>query len=255
MNNKTNRNISSNRSGNKNRSNNKSNNILNNKSNNILNNKSTLEEMQPISIKDYYSELYGENSELSDNKSTNKYIDTFDMDSIVNNVNNLNNANMNRPNYSDNNINTFQQDDLGINTNKTISSSFITIIFILILSIIFILVYLFRDTLLSLYNNFFGSEEKNKIKQMNKSVKKQIKKRMDKNKNKEIEQNKKKGGVNKLINKMNYKDNQISKINGYCFIGNENNERNCSEIYEGNICMSGEIFTSQQLCMFPNLRQ
>lgn len=272
MNNTTFNNRSSNRHSNKNRSNNK--NISNRR-----NNQSTLEEMPPNNIKDYYNELYGEKSEFSNNKSTNKYIDTFDIDSIVNNNSNMNNVNnVNRPNYLNNDIYTFEQNDLGINTNTRNSTSFITIISILILSIIFISLYLFRDKLLSLYNKYFKVEEKNKIKQMNKNkikqrnenkikqmnenkikqidknIKKQIKKRKDKNKEKEIEQNKEKGGVNKLINKMKYKDNQISKINGYCFIGNENNERKCSEIYEGNICMSGEIFRSQQLCMFPNLR-
>lgn len=250
----------SNRHSNRNRTNNK------NISNNKTNNQSTLEEMPPNSIKDYYNELYGENSEFSNNKPTNRYIDTFDIDSIINNHNMNNLNNVNRQNYLNNDIYTFQQNDLGINSNKRNSRPFITIIFILILSIIFISLYLFRDKLLSLYNKYFNSDEKNKqmnkikqknedkIKQMNKNIKKQIKKRKEKNKEREIEQNKEKGGVNRLINKMNYKDNQISRINGYCFIGNEDNKRNCTEIYEGNICMSGEIFPSQQLCMFPNLR-
>jgi AcrR family transcriptional regulator len=48
---------------------------------------------------------------------------------------------------------------------------------------------------------------------------------------------------------------QISNSAGYCYIGEENGQRSCSEIYEGDICMSGDIFPSNELCMYPKLRQ
>jgi len=31
--------------------------------------------------------------------------------------------------------------------------------------------------------------------------------------------------------------------------------RSCGEIYEGQVCMSGEIFPSLEMCMFPRLRE
>lgn len=41
---------------------------------------------------------------------------------------------------------------------------------------------------------------------------------------------------------------------GWCFIGEERGIRSCSEIGVNDMCMSGDIFPTQAVCMNPNLR-
>ena len=89
---------------------------------------------------------------------------------------------------------------------------------------------------------------------MNKSIKEEKEIREKKQKEAETETKKEKGGVKQLIHKINYKNNQIAKEDGYCYIGYDKDIRNCGEIYEGGICMSGEIFPTLEKCMFPTLR-
>ena len=42
---------------------------------------------------------------------------------------------------------------------------------------------------------------------------------------------------------------------GYCFIGEDKGFRSCIEVGEGDICMSGDIFPTQAICINPNLRE
>jgi hypothetical protein len=41
---------------------------------------------------------------------------------------------------------------------------------------------------------------------------------------------------------------------GWCFIGEEQGLRTCSEIGVNDVCMSGDVFPNQTICMNPNLR-
>jgi hypothetical protein len=41
---------------------------------------------------------------------------------------------------------------------------------------------------------------------------------------------------------------------GWCFIGEEHGIRSCSEIGVNDMCMSGDVFPNQAICMNPNLR-
>jgi len=41
---------------------------------------------------------------------------------------------------------------------------------------------------------------------------------------------------------------------GYCYIGKNNNIRNCAKVSSKNKCMSGDIFPTMDLCINPNLR-
>ena len=41
---------------------------------------------------------------------------------------------------------------------------------------------------------------------------------------------------------------------GWCFIGEDRGFRSCALVNEGDKCMSGDIFPSQDLCINPNLR-
>ena len=66
----------------------------------------------------------------------------------------------------------------------------------------------------------------------------------------------KKGGVNELNDKINknYTPNQNVKENGFCYIGYENGQRECTNVFDGDICMSGEIFPKLEICINPHLR-
>jgi hypothetical protein len=54
-----------------------------------------------------------------------------------------------------------------------------------------------------------------------------------------------------------YSSIQMSKPTskaGWCYIGEERNFRSCSEVGENDICMSGNIFPTQDICINPSLR-
>jgi hypothetical protein len=73
-------------------------------------------------------------------------------------------------------------------------------------------------------------------------------------KKKEIETKDKSGGVKKLDEKLNrYSEEQTVKADGYCYIGYDK-QRECTNVYEGDICMSGQIFPTMEVCMNPHLR-
>lgn len=46
----------------------------------------------------------------------------------------------------------------------------------------------------------------------------------------------------------------VSKA-GFCFIGEDRGNRSCIEVGEGDLCMSGDIFPTQAICINPRLRQ
>ena len=75
-------------------------------------------------------------------------------------------------------------------------------------------------------------------------------------KEKETQKEIEKGGVSTLNAKMEtkYKNNQIVKGNGYCYIGFDNHMRECTDVYEGDICMSGQIFPTLDVCVNPEFR-
>ena len=85
-----------------------------------------------------------------------------------------------------------------------------------------------------------------------------IKKTIKENEKKENDKYKqiKQGGINELNEKLNkkYRPEQIVKENGYCYIGYENGQRECTNVFEGEICMSGEIFPKLDICINPHLR-
>ena len=50
-----------------------------------------------------------------------------------------------------------------------------------------------------------------------------------------------------------YKEANVTE-NGYCYIGYDNGQRECVDVYAGDVCMSGEIFPSLDICINPKLR-
>jgi hypothetical protein len=47
---------------------------------------------------------------------------------------------------------------------------------------------------------------------------------------------------------------QSSGKSGWCFIGQDESVRTCAQIGVNDMCMSGDIFPSQEICMNPSLR-
>jgi len=47
--------------------------------------------------------------------------------------------------------------------------------------------------------------------------------------------------------------NKASK-SGWCFIGEDRNVRSCAEVGANDMCMSGDIFPSREICVNPSLR-
>ena len=46
-----------------------------------------------------------------------------------------------------------------------------------------------------------------------------------------------------------------SNKSGYCYIGEDRGFRSCIKVNENDVCMSGDIFASEALCINPNLRE
>jgi hypothetical protein len=42
---------------------------------------------------------------------------------------------------------------------------------------------------------------------------------------------------------------------GFCYIGEDRGFRNCIDVKEGDVCMSGDIFPTEAICINPNLRE
>ena len=42
---------------------------------------------------------------------------------------------------------------------------------------------------------------------------------------------------------------------GYCYIGEDRGFRSCIKVDEGDKCMSGDIFPSEEICLNPTLRE
>ena len=72
---------------------------------------------------------------------------------------------------------------------------------------------------------------------------------------KKNEKKKNKGGVNQLVQKMKYDKDQISNSAGYCYIGEENGIRSCVKVSEHDVCMSGKVYPSKEICNNPRLRK
>ena len=47
---------------------------------------------------------------------------------------------------------------------------------------------------------------------------------------------------------------KIAKKSGYCFIGEDRGFRSCVHVKKGDMCMSGDIFPKEAICINPNLR-
>lgn len=126
-------------------------------------------------------------------------------------------------------------------------------------------IYYFREPIYNLLNSTQIEKEKERERLEKEQKEKEERERLEKNNIKlqeEIEKKKQeeidKGGVKQLEEKINtlpgYKQEQLVKENSYCYIGTDNGQRECTNVYAGEICMSGQIFPKMEICINPNLR-
>ena len=122
--------------------------------------------------------------------------------------------------------------------------------------------YYYREPIYNfIYSKQIEEKEKAEREQREKTEREQI----EKNNIKIQEENEKKkqeeinkGGVKQLEEKINtlsgYKQEQLVQENSYCYIGTDNGQRECTNAYAGDVCMSGQVFPKMEICINPNLR-
>jgi len=73
---------------------------------------------------------------------------------------------------------------------------------------------------------------------------------------KEESKKEEKGGLKKLEEKISgYTKEQTVTSNGFCYIGYDNNQRECTNVSDGDICMSGQVFPTMDICLYPKFRK
>lgn len=240
----------------------------------------------PRTIKNEFSNMYGngKNLNIGKNKSVKELLDGIP--NVNFNNNEMLNERINR-NYESNEKkvgNLEQKESLSI-PSISIQKSPLKILYIIIILIIILLIsliFFYKDIVVSYFNAIFNptptvddvNETSAKIdnnsakidttstKIDNTSAKVEstsakiddLEKKIDKLSEKDCSQ----PAINKLNNKLSeistYSKEQNVTENGYCYIGYDNGQRECVDVYAGDICMSGEIFPSLDICINPKLR-
>ncbi len=217
-----------------------------------------------------FNNMYGPDKPLNSNKS-------------ISNI--MKNITPNNIDYNSNSSNSYEtrygNNSLKLNSETNYSGIMGKIIFAFIIILLFSIVFIFRDTiyknLKDLWNKFYNTnskledqvlslikendknkEEENKKKKEEEELlkeKSQIEQEKDEEKKKELEKN---SGLNKLNQKVNdlsnYRKDQIATSNGFCYIGYDLGQRECTDIYAGEVCMSGQIFPTMDVCVNPKFR-
>ena len=190
-----------------------------------------------------FSEIYGDNGPLGKKNSS---------------INNMLKKIVPEKNFINNVVKEYNKElDNPINEKKW-QFPYMTIFLLFVIFIILFVLYINRNIIMNYLNNLI------KPKKIEDPIKPPIteepaptieeKEEIKKEKNNKIE----KGGVHELNKKINsninYTKEQLVKENGYCYIGYDNGQRECTNVFEGDVCMSGEIFPTLDICINPKLR-
>ena len=149
-------------------------------------------------------------------------------------------------------------------SSSSMSISTIILIFLFLLITISIgLVYNYYEDIMTFLKNYFHDdtteqELKSQLSSANTSTQKlqseigTLKKELE-NKKSENKNNEKKT-YSKLSNKEKklYSQDQFVKEHGFCYVGEDNNHRHCVEVYNGDICESGDVYKRIDKCLLPN---
>lgn len=222
-------------------------------------------------IKNTVSEVYKPNNknDYSFNKDlfdNNNNIAAKNIKNLINNDTVYVDKNTNKKTKYNNNGNNIFNNEM-INNNNGFSFGLLFILIILI-SLIGVVIY-FKDTIMNFFNNFLkqstvqdseDNELRDELDEIKKELSNERKKQEEKekeDKEKKEKENKEKEGKKKKTNKkllQQYSSSQIVKDDGYCYIGTDNNVRHCVNVYEGEICSSGDIYKRIDKCLVPELR-
>ena len=221
----------------------------------------------PTSITNHFKEMYGNNGPLGKrNASPNNMLKNIVPNrEFTNNTTSNYNKSMNKP----------LSDDI----KPPFEIPYLLIFLFLLFVGIVILLYMNRDQISLFINERLNKQKEESVKEepvkeepvkeepvKEEPVKEEPIKEEPVKEEKTIKENEKKendkykqikqGGINELNEKLNkkYRPEQIVKENGYCYIGYENGQRECTNVFEGEICMSGEIFPKLDICINPHLR-
>lgn len=201
------------------------------------------------SITKAFSEMYGDGAQLNYKKAN------LTANNMLKNI---------APNQAFNNNNGGEPVNI---SNRIVNSEpynipYMLIFFILLVIGIIVALYVYRENVYALIDklNSLGDVDtkiQDQIKKYDTEIQeKNIKEKEDEEKIKN--ENVKKGAVNELTKKVdsisNYKQEQLVKENSFCYIGYESGQRECTNVFDGDVCMSGEIFPKLDICINPHLR-
>jgi len=208
-------------------------------------------------IKNHFSNMYGngKNLNVSKNKTVNE---------LLNNIPNIKintNSNTNNLNHS----NESGTPSLNVMNTSTPYSRFNIYYIFIILFIVGIigLIFYFKDKIIDNYNKLYNQYMFKDTPKVDDAPKVDDTPKVDTHKMDEIENKldtlikKECPAINKLNTKIedaSYTKEQKSTEAGFCYIGYDNGQRDCIDIYEGDVCMSGQIFSSLDICINPKLR-
>ena len=174
---------------------------------------------------------------------------------IRNSVNEVYDTNVNNiksnPSLSENMLPRSIPKPKNINANSLIrnrairqnnNSSFLLFLLIFLMVSFVGAVFYFRDKISSYLNKFFDSSQEET-------------KEKEETPKKEKEEQKIPEKENKNENKANYSKNQIVKEDDmYCYVGEDDNMRQCIEVFKDDVCTSGDIFNRIDQCLVPNTK-
>ena len=237
-------------------------------------------------VKSEFSNMYvnGKNLNVGKNKSTNE---------LLNNIKNSDlNKNLNLNTNIGSNQNEIQRIERKISLSipeiaTSITSTqqspfkFLYIIIILIIVMIIGLLFYYKDLFMHYFNMLFSNsspEVKNvneenptktdvtheKVESTHSKVEStsakidDLDKKVDKLIDSKTCSNNSPSTINTLNDKINnvspYKEANVT-ADGFCYIGYDNGQRECVDVYAGDVCMSGEIFPSLDICINPKMRK
>jgi hypothetical protein len=240
-------------------------------------------------VKGEFSNMYGneKNLNVGKNKSTNELLNNIKNSNLNQNQNQNLNTNIGTTEISENQR-TERKSALTIPTIATISAvsgsgsfKFYYVVIILIIVMIIGLFFYYKDLFMHYYNMLFLNTSSSEVKSTSeeKPIKSDVTHEkvevthakvestsakiddLDKKVDKLIDSKTCSNNPPSTINTLNDKINNVSPYkeanvtaDGFCYIGYDNGQRECVDVYAGDVCMSGEIFPSLDICINPKMR-
>lgn len=231
-------------------------------------------------IQDTVKEVYNTNNNKS--SSFRKNVHNFNSRLSSNNVNiKNNNRSLNPPKKNtSSNVSPSSNSVAGLSgiaaleTMKSIPSSssskgsassilWAFIIVVLVLGLLSVLVFVFKEDIKPYIQSFFENEDHTKkVKALESKVEEEVNKRtslekkmstIQKNQSSKTKDKTKPTTQSPTDLKQQYSSSSIVGEDGYCYIGTDNNMRQCVKAYAGDICTSGDMYKRMDDCLIPKL--